>query len=286
MANILAISSQVVRGHVGNSAMGFTLQRLGHRVWAVPTIVLSNHPGHPHCSGIEIAPEAIAEMMAALQRNGWAQELDAVITGYLPTAEHVAVARDMISLLRAERHDLVVLCDPVLGDDPRGLYIAHDAAVAIRDTLVPLADIVTPNRFELAWLSGVDAGGLAEGVRAGKSLGVPSVLATSLAAPRPKGEDSKGEDRRGLCNALIDPSGCFCCEVPQLQYAPNGTGDYLSALFLGFLLQGAASPQALALATAGVKAALECGSTGRELALVDSQDRWASPAPWPVTRLG
>src|SRR5690606_40517447 len=89
MARILALSSQVARGHVGLSAIVPALQRLGHEVWPLPTILLSNHPGHAHAAGIHVEPAVLEEMIDALERNGWLGEIEAVITGYLPTAEHV-----------------------------------------------------------------------------------------------------------------------------------------------------------------------------------------------------
>lgn len=259
MARILSISSQVVRGHVGNSAAVIALQRLGHEVWPLPTVVLSNHPGHPKVAGLRIPPETILAIVRALEGNGWLGEIDAVSTGYLPSAAHVAAAAAAIRLVAEARRDVLVLVDPVLGDDPKGLYIEPAAAEAVRDTLLPLAGIVTPNRFELAWLSGrpvTDPGSAAE---AAKALAVPAVVATSIPGRAPGG----GE----LVNLLWSSDGVREAAVPRQIGVPHGTGDLLAALYLGTLLNGASAAEALGAAALGVRAAIEASAGADELKL-------------------
>ena len=154
MARILAISSHVARGHVGLSAIVPACQALGHDVTALPTINLSNHPGHPHASGERIAPAVLSRMLDALAANGWLADIDSVLTGYLPSAEHVAFAADTIDRIRALSPSVVVFCDAILGDVPKGLYIAPEAAAALRDQLLHRADVLKANAFEIGWLAG------------------------------------------------------------------------------------------------------------------------------------
>lgn len=271
MARVLAISSQVVRGHVGLSAIVPALQRLGHDVWPLPTIMLSNHPGHAHASGMHIAPAALEEMVDALERNGWLGEIEAVITGYLPSAGHVHLAAAIIRRLRAER-SILYLCDPVLGDEPKGLYLDPEAADSIRELLPSLADIITPNRFELAWLTA-------------KSMDVPDdieSLANELPAPAVLVTSAVRRDER-LDNILVDGGRLQCCSVAFRPAVPHGTGDFFSALVLGHLLNGATNAGAMARAASGVERAIDA-STGRdELALVASQGAWADAEPLPVS---
>ena len=263
MARVLCISSQVVRGHVGNSAAVFALQRLGHEVWALPTVLLSNHPGHPHVAGTRIEPKVMRDMLGALARNGWLGDVDAVLTGYLPSAEHVAVAAEAIDMLRAGGRQPLVLVDPVLGDDPAGLYVAEEAAAAVRQQLLPLASLTTPNRFELAYLSGAPVRDAASAAAAAAVLGVPMVLATSI----------PGDDH--LLNLLWEPGGTQCAEVAKLARVPHGTGDLLAALQLGHMLHGEPAGAAMRKAVAGVAAAIEASAGADELRLVTSQDHWA-----------
>ena len=170
MARILAISSQVASGHVGLSAIVPALQRLGHDIVALPTILLSNHPGRLPASGTRIDPAVLDQMLETLDANGRLDEIDAILTGYLPSAAHVAVAASAVRRCRIKSEGTVFLCDPVIGDDPKGVYIDPEAAAAMRATLLPLADIATPNRFELAWLSDQSVVGPETAIQAARSL--------------------------------------------------------------------------------------------------------------------
>jgi pyridoxine kinase len=273
MARILAISSQVVRGHVGLSAIVPALQRLGHEAWALPTIVLSNHPGHPCAAGTRIDPAIQLQMLDALERNGWIAEIDAVITGYLPSPDHVHLAAGVVRRLKRGR-DVVFLCDPVLGDDPKGLYLDVDAAVAIREELIGLADIATPNRFELGWLGGGNPQSIADVQRAAKALAVGTVIVTSAV----------NHDGR-ICTLMVKTERDHLCEVAWRAEVPHGTGDFLAALVLGHLLNGESDTRALGRSVAGVEAAIGASDAGNELELLASQDAWVNVAPLPVHRL-
>jgi pyridoxine kinase len=256
MARILSISSQVVRGHVGNSGAVPALQRQGHEVWPLPTVVLSNHPGHPKVAGTRIAPETMLAMAQALADNGWLGEVDGVSTGYLPSASHVAAAVEIIAMVLAARPGALVLVDPVLGDDPKGLYIAEEAALAVRDTLLPLASVLTPNRFELAWLSGRLVTDTDSAISAAATLGVPTLIATSV-----PGQDGT------LVNLLCTPGWHTLAAVPRLAKVPHGTGDLLAALFLGATLSGAPAEAALQTAVGAVRVAIEASAGADELRL-------------------
>lgn len=263
MARVLALSSQVARGHIGLSAIVPALHRLAHEVWPLPTVILSNHPGHVHAAGMPIAPAVLEEMFDALDRNGWLGEIDAIITGYLPTEEHVQLASAIVQRLKANR-PVLYLCDPVMGDEPKGLYLDPKAANALRNELVKIADIITPNRFELGWLTGQPVATI-EGLRsAARALKVSSVLVTSAFR--------NGSE---LENILLTPDQTLRCKVAWHPDVPHGTGDFFAALFLGHSLNRQSEADALARSTAGVEQAV-LSSRGRdELVLVASQDAWA-----------
>lgn len=274
MAHVLVISSQVARGHVGLSAMVPALQQLGHEVWALPTIVLSNHPRHSHVAGSRIDPTVLLRMLDALDANGWLGTLNAVVTGYLPSTAHVAAARRIVDRLREINAAIPYLCDPVLGDDDAGVYIDVAAAREIRDHLLPLATIATPNRFELGWLTGRQLATLPEALAAARALGPSTVVATSL-AHRP------GE----LVTAAIGADRAFGCAVARRARAPHGTGDLLAGLYIGHLLGGRSAELALGLAVAGVEAALIRSADRDELALATCPEAWSAPAPLAVEEL-
>lgn len=257
MARILAISSQVARGHVGLSIAVPAMQALGHEVIALPTILLSNHPGHPHKAGIIIDPDILGRMFDALRQNGWLTGIDAILTGYLPTAAHAAFARLVVTELRAICPVRpVYLCDPVMGDDPKGLYIDPHAAEAIAGNLVSLADILTPNRFELSYLTGQDIrtpANIFDGLSATRDAHAPVVVATSIPVP--------GSNGTKAANVLTSPGLQALTEVPLRPHAPHGTGDLFSALFLSAHLAGKPLDQTLAFATAGVDAVLAASAS-------------------------
>lgn len=228
MARVLAISSQVARGHIGLSAIVPALQRLGHEVVALPTVLLSNHPGHARLAGEKVSPQLLQCMVEALEANGWLAEIDAIITGYLPSVAHVHLASAAVERVRRHRSDALVLVDPVLGDVPKGLYIDAAAAALIRDELVPSAHIVTPNAFELGWLTDVEIGSGEQARAAAARLGSAWTLVTSV--PTASGE---------LDNLLVqgDIGAAFACTVAIRPAVPNGTGDLLAALLLGHVLR-------------------------------------------------
>ncbi len=143
----------MVWGPVGNTAAVPALQEKGHEVLQVPTILLSHHPGHGRPTLQRIDTNAFAELLGSVQEKGGLDDCTAVMTGYFADPAQVEAAAAIISSVKTKAPDLLVLVDPVMGDDGR-LYVPESIAVAIRDHLLPLASILTPNCFELGWLAG------------------------------------------------------------------------------------------------------------------------------------
>jgi len=272
MAIVLCISSQTARGYIGGSAARIALERLGHQAWLLPSVVLSNHPGHAVFAGEQVPTGRLRAMLDALMANGWIDEIDAVLTGYLPTPEHVRFAESAIAMVRGANPEAMVLCDPIMGDDPGGLYIDEAAAGAIRDILVPVASVITPNRFELEWLSGRPVGSVRQAIEAATSLPCPAALATSLPGAGPE----------TIRNLLCDRTAGWECVVPVRPFAPHGAGDLLAALYLGHRLKGAPAQDAFGRAVAGVGKALEASGMADELQLVGDPG-WAEAEPGPAT---
>jgi pyridoxine kinase len=179
MAKVLAISSHVVRGHVGLDATVPALQHLGHEVWALPTVLLASRPGLGRLVKHDVPAEDLAGMLAALEADGCGPSLDAVLAGYFPSPQSVVAAAQAIAGIKAAKPGIPVLVDPVVGDAGR-LYVAQATAEAIRDALLPLATIVTPNLFELSWLTGTTPNHPAEVVPVARGLGPPTVVVTSV----------------------------------------------------------------------------------------------------------
>lgn len=240
-AEIVAISSHVVRGAVGNRAIVFALETLGFRVWSLPTVILPWHPGHGRSTRIATPDDAFAAAVGEMAGSRWAGAIKAVVTGYFGSAGQVRSAAAMIRRLKADNPGLIYLCDPVIGD-LAGLYVPADIAEAIRDELIPLADIATPNRYELAWLAGAALETNAAIVDAALALGPRRVLVTS-SVPMMAG---------GIGNLLLTDRLALLAEHRMVGNPPNGLGDLTSALFLARLLRGESEEKALQATTASV----------------------------------
>ncbi len=170
-------------------------------------------------------------MLAGLEGDGCWASLDAVLTGYFPGPASVSAAAEAVRRIKQANAKALVLVDPILGDAGR-LYVAEATAAAIRDELLPLADIATPNLFELEWLSGGRAG--SDAIELARALGPPCVAVTSAA-------EARGE----ISTLLVDQSRAIERRLAWREGVPNGAGDLFAGLLLGHLLHGKAPDAAL-----------------------------------------
>lgn len=274
MARILAISSQVAFGHVGLSAVVPTLQAMGHDVIAVPTVLLSSHYGYPQVGGFNLDSSQFGGIIDSLAANGWLEDVDAVLTGYMPALEIVEGMARVLERLGATNPDVLYLCDPVVGDDPDGLYVPEAVAAGLRDMLVPQADIITPNRFELQWLSGLPVADASAADQAAVTIGSELVAATSI----PSGAGQ-------IANVLSTEDMAGKVLQPLLSNVPHGTGDLFAALLLGHLIDGQGESEALARASAGVEAVVKVSLGQPELRLIANLRRAIEALPAPLEPL-
>lgn len=229
------------------------LTGLGHDVIAMPTVVLSNHPGHQHTAGRVMTPGELSEILDALDGNGWLGETDAVLSGYLPSVEHVSVVAATVARIKSRSARAVYVCDPVLGDDPFGLYVPAPVAAGIAAHLIPIADIATPNAFELGWLTKSSCNDPVEAASAARQLGCPSVCATSVPlAPRQS------------ANVLVTPGDDDVLPFERFDAVPHGTGDLFAGLIAGYLAGGDSTGRAVKTATADLTRVAQ-RSAGSEL---------------------
>ena len=213
-------------------------------------------------------------MLDALDASGRLSGVHAVLTGYLPTIEHVRFAAEAASRVSSKNSAAQVYCDPVFGDDPGGLYLKEAVAKAIRDELLPLADMAFPNRFELGWLSGQPVSDIGSAIGAANDLRIHSVLATSI--PGTPGD---------LVNLWVSDGEAIICPVRRMEQVPHGTGDLLTALFIGHRLNGGLGTDHFSRAVAGVAAALTFSQGHNELQLAIQPEAWANPKPFSVHKL-
>ncbi|HVI88254.1 MAG TPA: pyridoxal kinase [Dongiaceae bacterium] len=270
--NILSIQSQVVYGHVGNSAALFILQRLGHDTWSIPTTLFSNHLARPSWTGRVLHKDDIAALIDGLEKLGVLDRLDAVVTGYLGDPGNVPVVAQLIDTLRHRRADFIYACDPVMGDDGE-LYVKPALAEAIAAELVGRADILTPNRFELQRLSGQPIGDQAATIAAAQALrsrhGIRHVIATGVTDPAVPQE---------IAAIAATPEGLWHASGPRIEVPASGAGDSFAALLVGHYLRDRDLPRALAAAVAGTSAIFAATAAAKrdELAIIGSQETWAN----------
>ena len=220
MARVLCISSQTVYGPVGNSAAVPALQAEGHEVLQIPTVILSNHPGHGKPAGQSTPAVLLEDMFEALNRIKAFHGLNAVMTGYFTSAAQVIAAAKQITALKLADESLHVLVDPVIGDHG-ALYVPIDVAEAIRDHLLPLATMTTPNLFELTWLTGIETV-----VDAVKKLHVAETIVTSV----PEKADA-------LATILHVDGNEYTHIMPRHAKVTHGTGDFLAGCYLAARLK-------------------------------------------------
>jgi pyridoxine kinase len=271
---ILSIQSSVAYGHVGNSAAVFPLQRLGHEVWPVLTVHFSNHTGYGAWRGPLLAPTDVADVINGIEDRGVLGEADAVLSGYQGDPAVGAVILDAVARVKKLNPDAVYCCDPVMGDVGRGMFVRPGIPEFMRDTVVPQADVLTPNHFELDFLADRTTTTLDDVLAAVdlvRDRGPRDVLVTSVL--------HDGLSENTLDVVAVSDEGAWAVTTPLLPITPNGGGDVTAALYLAHLLETGSAPEALGRTIASVFAVLEAtiAAGTRELALVAAQESIARP---------
>ncbi len=270
---VLSIQSHVAYGHAGNSAAVFPMQRLGLDVYPVPTVAFANHTGYGAARGLLIDPQDVAEIVGGVQDRGAFPEVDAVLSGYLGAESMGAVVLDTVAEVKAANPGALFCCDPVMGDVGRGFFVREGIPDFFRSKVVPRADLITPNQFELEFLAGREIGttaDLLEAVAAVRETGPATVLVTSvLTDDTPPGS---------LQMACITDVGSWLVTTPLLDIVVRGGGDATAAIFLAHTLTD--GPRvALARTTATMAAVLQAtvDAGSEEMLLVQQQEAIAHP---------
>ena len=268
---ILSIQSHVAYGHVGNSAAVFPLQRLGHEVWPVLTVNFSNHTGYGAWRGPLIDPSDVTDVIQGIEDRGVLPTCDAVLSGYQGSPAVADVVVDAVRRVKAANTAATYTCDPVMGNATSGCFVNPEIPPIIREQVVPVADVLTPNQFELGFLTGTEPSTLEEVLDSAdraRAMGPSTILVTSV---------ETGEDSIGLM--AVDDDGAWLVETPLLPMKANGSGDITAALFTAHLHTTGSAQQAVERTVSSVFAVLQqtLASGERELRLVDAQDAIASP---------
>ncbi|WP_214467021.1 pyridoxal kinase PdxY [Microbacterium flavescens] len=280
---ILSIQSAVAYGHVGNSAAVFPLQRIGVEVLPVYTVNFSNHTGYGAWRGPLIDPDDVRAVILGIEERGAFPHIDVVLSGYQGGEGIADVILDTVQRVKQANPSAVYSCDPVMGNAKSGCFVAPAIPILLRDRVVPAADIITPNQFELGFLTDTQPDTLDStlaSVELIRATGPRTVLVTSVERP-----DAPEDTIEMLA---VDDSGAWIVRTPHIPMKTNGSGDVTAALFTAHYRGTGDLGYALARTTSSVFDLLERTHTSgeRELQLVESQEAYAHPRmQFDVTRV-
>jgi len=271
---VLSIQSAVAYGHVGNSAAVFPLQRIGVEVMPVYTVNFSNHTGYGAWRGPLISPDDVREVITGIEERGAFGSIDVILSGYQGSEGIADVILDAVAGIKQANPTAIYACDPVMGNATSGCFVAPAIPVLLRERVVPAADLITPNQFELGYLTDTEPDTLEstlESVDLARAMGPRIVLVTSVASP--------DREEGSLEMLAVDDHGAWIVTTPQLPMKANGSGDVTAALFTAHYRRTGDAADALARTASSVfdllTATLESGE--RELQLVESQQAYAHP---------
>ena len=290
---VLSIQSHVVFGYAGNSAAVFPLQRLGREVWAVNTVEFSNHTGYGSWRGKVLGAEMVSELVTGLEERGVLGQCEAVLSGYLGDAAVGRAIIDTVQRVRRESPKALYLCDPVMGDVGRGFYVKPDIPAMFKNEVIPIADIITPNQFELEELTGINTGVIENAIKAIYAMhekGPSVILITSYMEEAMSANNCR--ENREISMLASDKTGIYRITTPELpfgQHDASGSGDLTASVFLSRYLETADIKQTLELCAASVYSILEATYQEREgkssaekslleLRIIQAQNELASPA--------
>jgi len=273
----LIISSHVAASHVGGTAQASALSILKVDSMVVPTVVYGRHPGWGPPGGAKIDPATMEGMLAGIEANKLFGQTDLVLTGYFAFPEQVRAAAHAIDAVRGAKRkgyggeaarQPIVIVDPTLGDTGKGLYVPADVAKAEADELVPRADIVAPNAWELAYLTGQETRTPDEALMAARRLGTPALVSSI----------SQGKE---IGVIYAEPSEAWMAAHPKASAAPKGTGDLLTALFGAAILDGLSGSYALGRAVGGVAETVAAANaaSATELPIIAMAQRLKATSP-------
>ncbi|MGV0818513.1 pyridoxal kinase [Martelella sp. AMO21009] len=230
---VISIQSQVVFGHVGNSAALFPMQAAGLEVAAIPTVIFSNTPDYPTLRGRALPPELFSDLLQGARERGLPERADFILTGYIGSLDVALMVADFVAEAKAVNPRLVYLCDPVMGDTGPGLYVPEAIADVMRDRLLPMADIATPNPFELGWLTGQPIVSMAD-LKAARAFLRIAPGAYLIATGCTLDDTPAGH----IESVILGAADASRHPVEHLPVALPGTGDLFAGLIVAGLARG------------------------------------------------
>ena len=272
--SILSIQSHVVYGHVGNAAAAFVLQRMGMDVWPLNTVQFSNHTGYADWEGHVLSADQVQALLQGIERRGLFARCEAVLSGYLGAPSLGDAVLEAVAMAKAANKKSIWCCDPVMGDVGRGFFVAPAIAEFFKKRAVTQADLITPNLFELEYMTDIrisDLESLRLALHLLHSKGPQLICLTSASlADTP----SQALDMVLSCKGEI-----WRLRLPHLPLSPNGAGDVAACLVLYHFLKNYPPKAILERAGSMIFALLMAMLRLRvaELPLVQAQNEMLSP---------
>ena len=226
---ILSIQSFVSKGYVGNRAAEFVLERLGIEVWSIPTVLFSNHSGYGKFSGNSVDSCDIQNLFEGIATIADLSEIEAVVTGYIYNKDQVKKISNIIKQININNLKKLYLCDPVAANE-RGLFVDKNVADSMSEFLFPLANIITPNIYELEYFSGIKINNSQNLIKAAKfflEYGPQALLVKSV------------QLKSGyFSNLLLEEGNVWSIDVPRFDGVMNGAGDVYAAILIAEIVKG------------------------------------------------
>lgn len=222
---VISIQSQVVHGHVGNSAAVLPMQARGLEVAAVPTTLLSNSPHFETMRGRVLEPELVGDLLRGVEERGLIEMSRYIISGYLGSRANGEVVAAFVKRARMLNPDIIYICDPVMGDSNLGVFVADQVVECMLDQLVPLADLLTPNQFEVGLIASCQPASWQElETAAAKIQAVRGARLVVTGCALPDTPDGSLE------NVVFEGQTRTRLTSPRLPIVPVGTGDLFTGL--------------------------------------------------------
>lgn len=231
-----SIQNTVGMGFIGNQAVSAIANALGARVISAPTQYASAHAGFSGRSTFVVDPQHFRKDVAFLI----SQRPAVLLIGFIPKPNLVDIVAAQLSDYKG-----VVLLDPVIGDYQKGLFVSAETARAIREMLLPLAQIVTPNRFEaevLLGLAGEESASEHAFLNGMFDLGPEAVVVTSF---------ERDPERHRVKMLFTNGYSYHRIGAPYYpMFQAHGIGDVFSGGLAVFMALGASPFAAMLLSTA------------------------------------